>query len=146
MASADDANDSPGASVSGVAGIAWVHLDKNHPGRVTRNHADLILIDLDQLPFVPLNDLPRQLVYCEPARAVRHTIVAGDVVVRDGRLTHFDEQQIKDEARELAAEFVAYTEQCRAGVDQLAPFYAEMYRQANAQPMPIQRLAGPTIP
>ena len=108
--------------------------------------ADLILIDLDQLPFVPLNDLHRQLVYCEPARAVRHTIVAGHVVVRDGQLTRFDEQQIKGEARELAAEFVAYMEQCRNGVDQLAPFYAEMYRQSNAQPLPINRWAGPMTP
>jgi 5-methylthioadenosine/S-adenosylhomocysteine deaminase len=108
--------------------------------------ADLILVDLDDLPFVPLNDLPRQLVYCEPARAVRHTIVAGSVVVRDGRPTCFDEAQIKAEARELAAEFVAYMAQCRAGVDQLAPFYAEMYRRANAQPVPIHRLAGPMMP
>jgi hypothetical protein len=47
LASADDASDSPGASVSGVAGIARVHLDKNHPGRVTRDHRSLLVIWLD---------------------------------------------------------------------------------------------------
>jgi 5-methylthioadenosine/S-adenosylhomocysteine deaminase len=108
--------------------------------------ADLILIDLDALPFVPLNDLPRQLVYCEPARAVRHTIVAGSVVMRDGRPTGFSEAEIKAEARELAAEFVAYMNSCRAGVDELEPFYAEMYRRANAAPVPMHRWAGPMSP
>ncbi len=101
--------------------------------------ADLILLDLDELPFVPLNDLRRQLVYCEPARAIRSTIVAGEVVYEDGRLIRFDEVQVKAEARELAAEFIAYMESCRAGVRELEPYYAEMYRRANAEPVPMTR-------
>jgi 5-methylthioadenosine/S-adenosylhomocysteine deaminase len=108
--------------------------------------ADVILIDLDQLPFVPLNDLPRQLVYCEPGRAVRYTIVAGRVVMKDGVLTLFDEAQMKAEARDLAVEFVAYLDSCKAGVDELEPFYAEMYRRANAEPVPMHRWAGPMTP
>jgi 5-methylthioadenosine/S-adenosylhomocysteine deaminase len=108
--------------------------------------ADLILIDLDQLPFVPLNDLPRQLVYCEPARAVRYTVVAGTVAMQDGRLTAFDEAQVKAEARELASEFIAYLESSRAGVAELKPYYAEMYRRANAESVPMDRWAGPMTP
>jgi 5-methylthioadenosine/S-adenosylhomocysteine deaminase len=108
--------------------------------------ADLILIDLDQLPFVPLNDLPRQLVYCEPARAVRCAIVAGAVALRDGAPTRFDVAALRAEARELGAEFMAYMQSCRAGVDQLEPYYAEMYRRANAQAVPMNRWAGPMRP
>ncbi|MHB8689671.1 MAG: amidohydrolase family protein [Solirubrobacteraceae bacterium] len=108
--------------------------------------ADVILIDLDQLPFVPLNDLPRQLVYCEPGRAVRYTIVAGSVAMKDGVLTLFNEVQMKAEARDLAVEFVAYLDSCKAGVDELEPFYAEMYRRANAEAVPMHRWAGPMTP
>jgi cytosine/adenosine deaminase-related metal-dependent hydrolase len=108
--------------------------------------ADVILIDLDQLPFVPLNDLSRQLVYCEPGRAVRYTIVAGSVVMKDGVLTEFDEVQMKAEARDLAVEFVAYLDSCKAGVDELEPFYAEMYRRANGETVPMHRWAGPMTP
>ncbi|HWF53693.1 MAG TPA: amidohydrolase family protein [Solirubrobacteraceae bacterium] len=108
--------------------------------------ADLILIDLDELPFVPLNDLPRQLVYCEPGWAVRTTIVAGAVVMQNGTPTGFDERQVKAEARELAAEFVGYMESCRAGVDELEPYYAEMYRRTLAQAVPMHRWTGPMIP
>jgi 5-methylthioadenosine/S-adenosylhomocysteine deaminase len=116
-------------------------------GRLTPGYAaDVILIDLDELPFVPLNDLSRQLVYCEPGRAVRMTIVAGEVVAEDGRLLRFDEAQVKAEARELAAEFAAYMASCRAGVEELEPFFAEMYRRANAQAVPMNRWAGPMLP
>jgi cytosine/adenosine deaminase-related metal-dependent hydrolase len=108
--------------------------------------ADVIVIDLDELPFVPLNDLPRQLVYCEPARAVRHVVVAGEVVLRAGRLTRLDEAALKTEASELAAEFAARLAACRCDVDRLAPFYDEMYRRANLQPVPMSRWAGPTVP
>jgi 5-methylthioadenosine/S-adenosylhomocysteine deaminase len=104
--------------------------------------ADLILLDLDELPFVPLNDLRRQLVYCEPSRAVRHTIVAGKVVYEDGALTGFDEPALKQEARELATEFKAYMDSCRAGADTLSRYYDQMYRRANAEPVPMFRWAG----
>jgi 5-methylthioadenosine/S-adenosylhomocysteine deaminase len=116
-------------------------------GQLTAGYsADLILLDLDELPFVPLNDLHRQLVYCEPARAVRTTVVAGEIVCDQGKLTTFDERAIKAEARELAAEFVAYLDTCRAGVDELKPFYDEMYRRTLAEPVPMDRWAGPMTP
>ena len=47
-------------------------------------HADLALLDLDTVSFTPLNDLRRQLVYCEDGSSVRATIVAGRVVYRAG--------------------------------------------------------------
>jgi cytosine/adenosine deaminase-related metal-dependent hydrolase len=106
--------------------------------------ADVILIDLDALPFVPLNDLRRQLVYCEPARAVRTTVVAGEVVMQDGQPTKFDVREIKAEARELATEFMAFMESCRGGVDELAPYYEEMYQMAIGQRVPMHRWVGRT--
>jgi cytosine/adenosine deaminase-related metal-dependent hydrolase len=116
-------------------------------GQLTPGYsADLILLDLDELPFVPLNDLQRQLVYCEPARAVRTSVVAGEVVYEDGKLARFDEPSIKAEARELAAEFASYMESCRAGVDELKPFYDEMYRRTLAERVTISRWAGPMTP
>jgi len=42
--------------------------------------ADLILVDLDTLNFTLLNDLERQLVYCENGSSVRKTMLAGRVV------------------------------------------------------------------
>ena len=37
----------------------------------------MILLDLKALPFVPLNNLPRQLVHCELGQSVLLTMVDG---------------------------------------------------------------------
>src|SRR6202040_2642797 len=73
-------------------------------GQISVGHqADLILIDLDTLPFTPLNDLRRQLVYCENGSSVRLTMVAGKIVYEHGAVTGVDEAALRSEAREWAA-------------------------------------------
>ena len=69
--------------------------------------ADLILLDLDTPAFTPLNDLRRQLVFCEDGSSVRFTVVAGRVVYEDGRVTAIDEKAIRAEARALMAGYRA---------------------------------------
>jgi cytosine/adenosine deaminase-related metal-dependent hydrolase len=93
--------------------------------------ADLIMLDLDTLPFTPLNDLDRQLVYCENGASVRLTMVAGAIVARDGKLLTIDEAALRAEARELAAGLAgpAQTEQAAAAY---LPYYRDMYLRAAA--------------
>jgi 5-methylthioadenosine/S-adenosylhomocysteine deaminase len=69
--------------------------------------ADLILLDLDTHAFTPLNDLVRQLVYCEDGSSVRTTIVNGDIVWVAGRITTVDERALRAEARALMAPYQA---------------------------------------
>ena len=64
--------------------------------------------------------------------------------MQDGRPTKFDVREIKAEARELATEFMAYVESCRGGVDELAPYYEEMYQMAIGQRVPMHRWVGRT--
>jgi 5-methylthioadenosine/S-adenosylhomocysteine deaminase len=112
------------------------------PGSV----ADIILVDLSSLPFTPLNDLRRQLVYCEPGTSIRTTIVDGVVVMDDGRVLTVDEDAIKAEAREFAAELRDYLDRCLAGATELDPYYREMYLRATATEVPMRRWAGPMAP
>lgn len=104
--------------------------------------ADLILVDLDTLAFTPLNDLPRQLVYCENGSSVRLTMVAGEVVMRDGVLTRVDEAALKREAREIMAAFSRTSAEADAAAARLVPHYREMYRKAVARDVGMQRWAG----
>ena len=46
--------------------------------------ADLVLLDLATVPFIPLNNPLHQLVYCLPSRSVDTVIVEGQVVVHGG--------------------------------------------------------------
>lgn len=57
--------------------------------------ADLILLDLDTLPFTPLNDLARQLIYCDAGSAVRMTMVAGEIIVENGMMLNMNEAAIR---------------------------------------------------
>ena len=67
--------------------------------------ADIALLDLNALTYTPLNNLRRQLVYCENGSSVVMTIVGGRIVMRDGKVLTADEEAIKAEARDLADEF-----------------------------------------
>lgn len=52
--------------------------------------ADLVLFDLSDPSWCPLNSAVRQLVYAESGRSVRTVLVDGVLVVRDGRLMTLD--------------------------------------------------------
>ncbi len=107
--------------------------------------ADLALLDLSTLPFTPLNDVRRQLVYCETGASVRTVLVGGEVVVRGGRLTKVDEVALLAEARACAAEFADYMARCTAAADELLPHYRAMYDRALATPVGMDRWARPDL-
>ncbi len=92
------------------------------PGR----EADLILVDLDTLAFTPLNDVARQLVYCENGSSVRLAMVAGRIVQRDGVVAGIDERALRAEARSIFAERRSALDAARAAADRWMPHYRAM--------------------
>jgi 5-methylthioadenosine/S-adenosylhomocysteine deaminase len=100
------------------------------PGAV----ADIALLDLASDAFTPLNDVPRQLVYSETGASVRHTIVAGEIVVENGRVTTLDEAAIKAEVRALQPELTARTAALRKSAAELEPYYRAMYLKCAVGP------------
>ena len=101
--------------------------------------ADLILLDLDTPAFTPLNDLRRQLVYCEDGSSVRFTIVDGRVVYEDGRVTTVDEKALRAEARALMSGYRETLARAGREADRLAPYYREMYLKAAGREVGLQR-------
>jgi cytosine/adenosine deaminase-related metal-dependent hydrolase len=64
-------------------------------GRIAPGYkADITLLSLRDPAFVPLNDAARQLVFTEPGRSVRHVLVDGRFVLRDGKSTTVDEEAL----------------------------------------------------
>jgi len=78
-------------------------LGRIEPGR----RADVVLLDLDSLPFTPLNDPLRQLALGSTSWAVRSVLVGGRFVLRDRAITGVDERAILAEGREMGARIVA---------------------------------------
>lgn len=112
-------------------------------GQVAAGHqADLILIDLDTLPFTPLNDLRRQLVYCEQGSSVRMTMVAGKVVYENGAVVGLDEPALRAEARAISAARAASDASEAESAARWLPFYREMYMKAATRDVGMQRWIG----
>ena len=103
---------------------------------------DLAILDLDTLAFTPLNDLRRQLVYCEDGSSVRYTIVAGRVVFEDGRVTTVDERALRAEARACRATQQAQLTNAAAAAQRLEPYYREMYLRTASQDVGLDRRLG----
>jgi 5-methylthioadenosine/S-adenosylhomocysteine deaminase len=108
--------------------------------------ADLILVDLDTLAFTPLNDLRRQLVFCENGSSVVLTMVAGRIVAERGRVLTVDEAAVRAEARALMAEYRPELARAAEAARELAPYYRAMYGRAAARDVGLNRWAGPMVP
>ena len=98
--------------------------------------ADLTAYRLDTVTFTPLNDPVRQLVYTEPGAGLDFTMVAGEVVMRDGRFTRIDEPlllaEIERVLRELDAPFAA----AEASVGPVRAAIDVLYRRALTREIP----------
>ncbi len=103
---------------------------------------DVILVDLETPAFVPLNDIERQLVFCETGSSVRDVIVDGELVVHNGRLLTLDEKAIYAEIAELTPKLAADMAALRVEAAKLEPAYRQMYQRAMARDVGLQRRGG----
>ena len=104
--------------------------------------ADLILLDLNTIAFTPLNDIYRQLVYCENGSSVIMTMVAGRIVMQDGRVLTVDEESIKQEVRELMPFYQKEIEKTHIAAARLEPYYREMYLKCASIDVGMNRWVG----
>jgi 5-methylthioadenosine/S-adenosylhomocysteine deaminase len=101
--------------------------------------ADLILLDLDTLAFTPLNDLHRQLVYCENGSSVRMTMVHGRIVYEQNHLTTVNEKALRAEARAIADDRRATLDEAVRCAHDISPAYRAMYLKAATTDLGMNR-------
>lgn len=125
------------ATTGGAACIGRAHdLGAIAPGM----RADMVLLDLEDPSFLPLNSATRQLVYTEAGRGVRMVIVEGRVVVEDGRATMIDETELARRVEDLMPGFLEDFAAIRARVDGMAPYLQEAHRRIWAENIGIDRV------
>ena len=129
---------------------AWLHAATRGGARAIRRTddlgqliagaaADLILLDVDTHAFTPLNDLQRQLVYCEDGSSVRTVVVHGVLVFENGRIAGVDERALRAEARSLMADYQAQMAGAAGQARQLEPVYRAMLQRAATIDVGMQR-------
>jgi 5-methylthioadenosine/S-adenosylhomocysteine deaminase len=108
--------------------------------------ADLLMLDLNAYPFVPRNDIDKHLVFSENGSSIELVMVAGEIVMREGKLTRIDESAILAEIRESAPALLAKHGEVETRNRVFEPYFAEVHRRACLQDIGLNRYAGDMAP
>jgi 5-methylthioadenosine/S-adenosylhomocysteine deaminase len=73
-------------------------------------NADLAVVDLDAAHLTPAHDPVSHLAYAVRGSDVRHTVCAGEVLMRDREVVTLDERAVRERASEHARDLVARAE------------------------------------
>lgn len=101
---------------------------------------DLFTVDATDTSWIPLNDAVRQLVYSEGGRGVREVVVNGVVVLRDGRSTLIDEDELRLRTLELAAHYRRDFEDVSSRMEAMRPGLDKAHELAAASDIGFDRL------
>jgi 5-methylthioadenosine/S-adenosylhomocysteine deaminase len=97
------------ATESGSKALRW----SDEMGTIEEGkRANLILVSQDSVHVLPSKDVAGNLVYANEASDVVMTIVNGQILYEDGKLTTIDEDKLKDEVRKQRKKLFA-----RAGLE-----------------------------
>ncbi len=121
-----------GARAVGLAGM----VGEIRPGMV----ADLVLIDLTDLAYLPFNSAARQLVFSETGRGVHTVMVDGQVVLVDGRLTKIDESTFRRELGEIMEAVDRDYEQLAAKQKPAIPYLLQANKNLKQAKLGLSRL------
>ena len=96
--------------------------------------ADIVLLNIDSYPFVPLNDAVKQIVYCENGVSVTDVMIDGRWVLQRGALTTIDETAVYAKARRLRHEMDERVREQFRRTAELEPALRSSYLQAAETP------------
>lgn len=102
--------------------------------------ADMIVLDLNTVPFTPRNDMANHLVYCETGSSITHAIVNGEVMAEAGRCLRIDEAALLAELREEMPAFIAAHEHTEALNRRFAPYFQKIHERCNQRDVGVMRL------
>jgi guanine deaminase len=102
--------------------------------------ADLVLVDLTDPSYIPLNSATRQLVYTEGGRGVKTVMIDGKVVIQDGELLSMDEKALIEQIKHVIPQFQKDYAEIKARVDGMRPYLDEAHRRIWAEDVGIDRI------
>ncbi|MEM7529094.1 MAG: amidohydrolase family protein [Pseudomonadota bacterium] len=104
------------ATVGSAEALGFPHL-----GRLERGWgADIVFLDLSHITYVPLRRPLLQMVFAESGAAVRSVMVAGRMVLDEGRMLTIDETRLRAEAQEAATRLDGQNEEAMRASEAMA--------------------------
>ena len=105
--------------------------------------ADLVFIDINNILWQPQRNLLNQLVYGEGGQNIKHVMVNGDFVIRDGKSTKVDEAKIIKEAKEITDKIIEKTAPNYLVLKQQLPYFKKMYLREINRDIKFNRFSRP---
>jgi 5-methylthioadenosine/S-adenosylhomocysteine deaminase len=104
--------------------------------------ADLVVLDLGHINYVPLHDAALQVVNGESGLAIESVMIGGRWVLRDGAMQTVDEPRLRQRAAEAALRLGAVTADRRDFARRLEPWLAGFCRVYAHAPGAVARPFG----
>jgi guanine deaminase len=112
-------------------------------GRIEKGYmADLVLLDLGALHYVPLNAALNQIVFAEDGTGVDSVMIGGRMVLDHGRLATVDPARLRAQAEEAVARLAAANAEQKALSEKLAPYVGQYCGGLAAQPYHVHRFCS----
>jgi guanine deaminase len=118
-------------------------------GKIARGYkADLVLLDLDHVNFVPLNNATNQIVFTENGGAVDRVLIGGKLVVAGGRAIGIDRAALASQAAAAVERLSALNADARRFAERLEPIVSNFCRGLADDPRlhRLRRDLGPAEP
>lgn len=104
--------------------------------------ADMAILDLANVNFVPLNSVVRQLVYGETGQSVETVIVDGRVVMHERRLLTIDEDEVREAVNAVMPGLMKDFRDVSARVEEMTPYLLEAWRRMQGRDVGLHRFVG----
>ena len=101
--------------------------------------ADIVFLDRTSVNWIPHHWTVNQLVHTEDGTGVRHVMIGGRFVVRDGRILTIDLNRLANEAEEARERLEALNAEFRDLYEKLEPVVASFCPAFAAQPYHLRR-------
>jgi 5-methylthioadenosine/S-adenosylhomocysteine deaminase len=91
--------------------------------------ADLVMIDLDDVAYLPYNSAARQLVYTETGRSISSVMVDGRMVIQDKKVQTLDEEVLRREVADLMRHVLKDYDAIVASRKRALPYMLDAHRR-----------------
>jgi hypothetical protein len=98
-------------------------------GKIAKGYkADVVLLDLDHVNFVPLNNATNQIVFTENGGAVDKVLIGGKLVVAGGRAIGIDRAALAAKAQAAVERLAALNADARRFAERIEPIVSNVCR------------------
>jgi len=104
--------------------------------------ADVVMLDLTSINYVPLNNPLYHVVFCEDGTGVDRVMIGGRMVVEGGAVIGVDMRKVADDANEAMAHLREVNASAREFVEVMEPVVLDYCVGLAREPYHVHRFCG----